>query len=163
MDFNLSPEQQRYREQVRQWVADHLPRAPRRPAGPRPESLASIRERYAAWQRMRFDSGMTCVLWPKEYGGAGLGVVEHYIVSAEVDTLGVAPPINAVGFGMCLPLILHAGHSEQKQRCLPPAARGEAVWCQLFSEPGCGSDLASLRTRAEPEGSGWRLTGQKIW
>ncbi|HEX7926984.1 MAG TPA: acyl-CoA dehydrogenase family protein, partial [bacterium] len=91
------------------------------------------------------------------------GVVEHYIVSEEVDTLDVVPNINAVGFGMCLPLILHAGNDEQKQRILPPASRGEAVWCQLFSEPGSGSDLAGLKTKAVPDGKGWRITGQKIW
>jgi len=163
MDFNLSPEQQRYRDQVRAWVAAALPKAPKPPRPNQPEPPESVRQRYGAWQRMRHDGGMTCVLWPKEYGGQGLGVVEHYIVSSEVDTLPVAPPINVVGFGMCLPLILHVGTAAQKARILPPAARGEAVWCQLFSEPGCGSDLASLKTRAEPDGSGWRLTGQKTW
>jgi len=84
-------------------------------------------------------------------------------VSSEIDTLDVVPGINGVGFGMCLPLILHVGNDEQKRRILPPAARGEAVWCQLFSEPVAGSDLAGLKTRAEPDGKGWRITGQKIW
>ncbi|MFI5401080.1 MAG: acyl-CoA dehydrogenase family protein [SAR324 cluster bacterium] len=163
MDFSLTPEQQAYRKRVRQWVAGALPRAPMPARGRHGESPESVRQRYSAWQRMRHEGGMTCVLWPKEYGGQGLGVVEHYIVSSEIDTLAVAPNINAVGFGMCLPLILHVGNPEQKARLLPPAARGEAVWCQLFSEPGCGSDLASLKTRAEPEGKGWRLTGQKTW
>jgi alkylation response protein AidB-like acyl-CoA dehydrogenase len=163
MDFNLSPEQQRYRDKVRAWVAGALPKAPKPPRSHQPEPPESVRQRYGLWQRMRYDGGMTCVLWPKEYGGQGLGVIEHYIVSSEVDTQPVAPPINVVGFGMCLPLILHMGTPAQKARILPPAARGEAVWCQLFSEPGCGSDLASLKTRAEPEGDGWRLTGQKIW
>ncbi len=163
MDFNLSADQLQYRERVRKWVAGALPKAPKPPRSRHGEPSESVRERYQAWQRLRYDGGMTCVLWPKEYGGQGLGVVEHYIVSSEVDTLPVAPPINVVGFGMCLPLILHVGNAAQKARILPPAARGDAVWCQLFSEPGCGSDLASLKTRAEPEGKGWRLTGQKTW
>ncbi len=163
MDFTLSAEQQRFQERVRHWVAEHLPRAPRRIPGRQAEPKERIRERYTAWQRMRWDDRMTCVLWPPAYGGAGLGVVEHYIVAQEIDALDVAPRINAVGFGMCLPLILHAGNEEQKLRHLPPAAKGDAVWCQLFSEPGCGSDLAALTTRAEPDGKGWRLTGQKIW
>ncbi len=75
----------------------------------------------------------------------------------------MAPPINIVGFGICLPTVLHAGTEAQKQRYLPPAVRGDHIWCQLFSEPGCGSDLAALKTRAAPDGEGWRLTGQKIW
>jgi alkylation response protein AidB-like acyl-CoA dehydrogenase len=163
MDFNLTPEQHAFRERVRHWVAGALPRAPKPPRSRHGESPESMRQRYSTWQRMRHEGGMACVLWPKEYGGQGLGVVEHYIVASEIDTLTVAPNINAVGFGMCLPLILHVGSPAQKARILPPAARGEAVWCQLFSEPGCGSDLASVKTRAEPEGKGWRLTGQKIW
>jgi alkylation response protein AidB-like acyl-CoA dehydrogenase len=112
---------------------------------------------------MLADAKLTCVMWPEAYGGAGKGVMEHYIVSTEVDTLDVAPSINTVGFGICLPTVLHAGTERQKTTYLPPAVRGEAVWCQLFSEPGCGSDLAGLKTRAEPDGNGWRLTGQKIW
>jgi alkylation response protein AidB-like acyl-CoA dehydrogenase len=163
MDFNLSPEQRRYRERVRAWVAENLPKAPRKPASRRHESPEQVRQRYQAWQAMRQKDGMACVMWPTQYGGAGKGAVEHYIVSEEIDTLDVVPPINAVGFGMCLPLILHVGSEEQKRRILPPAARGEAVWCQLFSEPGCGSDLAGLKTRAVAEGRGWRITGQKIW
>jgi alkylation response protein AidB-like acyl-CoA dehydrogenase len=163
MDFNLSPEQQRFRERVRAWVAENLPKAPKRTASRRHEQPEHVRRRYSAWQALRQKDGMACVMWPKAYGGAGQGVVEHYIVSEEIDTLDVVPPINAVGFGMCLPLILHAGNAEQKQRVLPPAARGEAVWCQLFSEPGAGSDLAGLKTRALPDGKGWRITGQKIW
>jgi alkylation response protein AidB-like acyl-CoA dehydrogenase len=163
MDFNLNAEQRRFRDQARRWVAENLPKAPRRPAGRRDEEPRHIRERYGAWQRMRQKDGMTCVMWPRAYGGAGKGAVEHYIVAEEIDTLDVTPPINVVGFGMCLPLILHVGSEAQKLRHLPPAARGETVWCQLFSEPGCGSDLAGLKTRAEPDGSGWRLTGQKIW
>ena len=163
MDFKLSPDQLRFRDKVRRWVAENLPKAPRRQAGRREETPSQVRERYGAWQRLRQKEGMACVMWPKAYGGAGLGVVEHYIVSEEIDTLEITPPINVVGFGMCLPLILHAGNEEQKLRHLQPAAHGETVWCQLFSEPGCGSDLAGLRTRAEPDGKGWRLTGQKIW
>lgn len=163
MDFDLTPEQQAYREQVRRWVAEHLPRAPRRSSLHRHEPPERVRERYAAWQRMRHQGGVTCVMWPEAYGGAGKGVVEHYIVSREVDTLDVVPPINVVGFGICLPTVLHAGTEAQKQRWLPPAARGEHVWCQLFSEPGAGSDLAGVQTRAEPDGEGWRLHGQKVW
>jgi alkylation response protein AidB-like acyl-CoA dehydrogenase len=161
MDFNLTPAQQAYREQVRAWVREHLPRAPK--PGAHPEPPAKVRERYATWQKLRSDAKLTCVLWPEAYGGAGMGVVEHYIVSEEIDALGVAPNINVVGFGICLPTVLHAGTEEQKKKYLPPAVRGEHVWCQLFSEPGAGSDLASVGTRAEPDGDGWRLSGQKIW
>jgi alkylation response protein AidB-like acyl-CoA dehydrogenase len=163
MDFNLTAEQQRYRDTVRAWVAENLPKAPRKPAARRHEAPEHLRERYKTWQAMRQRDGMACVMWPKQYGGQGKGVVEHYIVSSEIDGLDVVPAINGVGFGMCLPLILHVGNDEQKQRILPPASQGEAIWCQLFSEPGAGSDLAGLKTRAVPDGKGWRITGQKIW
>jgi alkylation response protein AidB-like acyl-CoA dehydrogenase len=162
MDFNLSPGQQAYREKVRAWVRENLPRAPKAGAK-RPEPPAKVRERYSAWQRMKSDAKLACVMWPEAYGGAGLGIVEHYIVSAEVEALPVVQPINVVGFGICLPTVLHRGSEEQKRHYLPAAVRGEHVWCQLFSEPGSGSDLAALKTRAEPDGTGWRLSGQKIW
>ncbi len=162
MDFNLNAEQLAYQDQVRQWVAENLPCAPKPPPG-REEPPESVRGRYNTWQAMRARDGMTCVMWPEAYGGGGKGVVEHYIVSKEIDTLGVVQPINVVGFGICLPTVLHFGSEEQKLRHLPPVVRGEHVWCQMFSEPECGSDLASLKTRAVPDGSGWRITGQKIW
>ena len=162
MDFALNAEQQQYREEVRRWVAANLPNLAAEPYPPNP-SPEEMRARYARWQRKRFDAKLTCVHWPESYGGAGLTPVEHFIVTQEVDTLEVAPNLNIIGFGMCLPVILHAGSEEQRRRYLLPALRGEEIWCQLFSEPGAGSDLAGLQTRAEPDGPGWRLTGQKTW
>lgn len=162
MDYNLSPAHQEYQRQVRAWVKENLAKAPKAPHRGE-ESPEQVRERYGIWQRMRSEAGMTCVMWPEQFGGAGKGVVEHYIVSQEIDALDVVQPINIVGFGICLPTVLHFGSEAQKTRHLPPAVQGEHVWCQLFSEPGCGSDLASLSTRAVPDGPGWRLTGQKTW
>lgn len=162
MDFRLTEGQERYREAVRHWVADNIPEmeALPYPADPTPEQM---RERYALWQRKRFDFRLTCVHWPEAVGGAGLTAMEHFIVTEEIDTLNVAPNLNIIGFGMCLPVILHAGSDEQRNRYIPAALRGEEIWCQLFSEPGAGSDLAGLTTRAEPDGKGWRVNGQKTW
>ena len=163
MDFNLTPEQVQYQQHVRQWVQDHAPGGRDFAEADMGESLEAIRARYAEWQRKRFDAKLTCVMWPAQYGGSGLGVVEHYIVTSEIDTLAVVPNINIIGFGMCLPVVLHAGNDAQRERYLPPAARGEEIWCQLFSEPSGGSDLAALKTRAEPAEGGYRVNGQKIW
>ena len=163
MDFNLTPAQQEFQAHVRRWVADNAPPARGFSEAAMGEPLAAIHERYAHWQRKRYDAKLTCATWPERYGGAGLGVVEHYIVTTEIDTLNVVPNINVIGFGMCLPVILHNGTEEQRLRYLPPAARGEEIWCQLFSEPAAGSDLAGLKTRAERDGNDWRIDGQKIW
>ncbi len=104
-------------------------------------------------------------VWPghREYGGRGASITERAIWAEEVDRAGAPDPLNAIGEGFAGPTIIEFGTEAQKQRYLPPILRGEEIWCQLFSEPEAGSDLAGLRTVAERVDGGWAITGQKVW
>src|SRR5690606_22241354 len=116
-----------------------------------------------AWQRTLFEHGWAAVLWPKEYGGRGAGPIEAIIWNQELARVGLGESIFVVGTAMAGPTIIAHGTPEQKQRFLPPLLRGDEIWCQLFSEPGAGSDLASLATRAVRDGDHWIVSGQKTW
>jgi acyl-CoA dehydrogenase len=120
-------------------------------------------ERARAWQRRLAEGGWGAPHWPPAYGGRGFGPVESTVWAEERARVGALLPFNVVGFGMAGPTIIAHGTEEQKRRWLPPLLRGDDVWCQLFSEPGAGSDLASLRTRAVRDGDRWWVTGQKVW
>jgi len=154
VDLNDTPEQASYRERVRDWLSEHAAEAP-------PEDDIPARR---AWQGMLAKAGLAGVTWPVEYGGQGLGPVEQVIVNQEIALAGVPGPVDAIGVGMLGPTIIAHGTDEQKQRYLGPMLHGDEVWCQLFSEPAAGSDLAAIQSRAttQPDGS-WRLSGQKVW
>ena len=116
-----------------------------------------------SWQRRKFDAGWAGIAWPKEYGGRGGSLVEHAIFISEEPSFDVPFDALVVGTGWCGPAILILGTDEQKRRYLPPLLSGEEIWCQLFSEPAAGSDLAALGTRAARDGDEWVLNGQKVW
>lgn len=116
-----------------------------------------------AWQKTLFENGWGAILWPKEYGGRGVGPIESIIWNQELDRLGLGESIFVVGTAMAGPTIITHGTPEQKARFLEPLARGDEIWCQLFSEPGAGSDLANLSARAVKDGAHWIVTGQKTW
>jgi alkylation response protein AidB-like acyl-CoA dehydrogenase len=128
------------------------------------------RQAFRAWHEAHPDpsprelaeSGYVAPHWPEPYG-LGAGPLEQLIIDEELDRAGVARPQNQIGIGWAGPTILHAGTEEQKQRYLLPLLAGEEIWCQMFSEPGAGSDLAGLSTRAERDGDVYRVNGQKIW
>jgi len=120
-------------------------------------------ERARAWQKRLASGGWGAPAWPAEYGGRGFGPLEATVWGQERARAGATIPFNVVGFGMAGPTIISHASPEQKQRYLPPLLGGEEIWCQLFSEPGAGSDLASLTTRAVREGEDWIVTGQKVW
>jgi alkylation response protein AidB-like acyl-CoA dehydrogenase len=145
------------RETVRKWLAEHVP--PPRPDASEAEMLADAR----AFQTALHDAGLAGITWPREYGGQGLGQAEQQVFAEEAAAhdLPVAPFI--IGMGMCGPTLVDLGTSAQKQRYLRPLLRGEEIWCQLFSEPGAGSDVAGLSTRAVADDEGWLLSGQKVW
>ena len=145
------------RETVRAWLAEHVP--PPRPDASEAEMLAGAR----AFQTALHDAGLAGITWPREYGGQGLGQAEQQVFAEEAAAhdLPVAPFI--IGMGMCGPTLVDLGTPGQKQRYLRPLLRGEEIWCQLFSEPGAGSDVAGLSTRAVADAEGWLLTGQKVW
>ncbi len=116
-----------------------------------------------AWQATLFDAGWACLSWPKEFGGRGAAPIERVIWSQEVGRYVTPDGFFVIGQGMCGPTLMAYANEEQKRHYLPALARGDDIWCQLFSEPVAGSDLAGIKTRAERVGDEWVLNGQKIW
>lgn len=159
MDLRDTPEQAAFRAKVRAWIEDHRHEAPPMVAGmhtddPRP---------FRAWQSKLAKAGLVGVTWPQEYGGAGLTPIEEVIVSAELRKAGCPGIIDHIAVGDCGPTIIAFGTDEQKARHLGPLLHGDEGWCQLFSEPGAGSDLAGVATRAKRTEDGWVVNGQKVW
>jgi alkylation response protein AidB-like acyl-CoA dehydrogenase len=151
--------------EARAWVEAHVP-APWREAAERGGAaairLVRTRAEYEAWYPTFGASGLVVPTWPAEYGGLGVtpGVARE--IEAELAPYNLGR-LNPLGLNLAAPALFAHGREEQRRRFLPPIVRNEEVWCQLFSEPGAGSDLASLATRAERDGDGWVLTGQKVW
>jgi alkylation response protein AidB-like acyl-CoA dehydrogenase len=130
---------------------------------PSPDADAEHVRRCKEWQRTLFDGGWAGIAWPKEYGGLGGSPAQARIFAREQARFDVEAGAFAVGIGMVGPTLIEHGTEAQKARYLPALLRGDEVWCQLFSEPGAGSDLAGLRTRAERDGDEWVVDGQKVW
>ena len=161
MDLSDTPEQVAYRETVRAWVDAHATEAP--PASGSSEDAEYIAARRR-WQGRLAEAGLAGVTWPKEYGGQGLGPIEHVIVGQELARASVPGILDTIGVGMLGPTIIGHGTEDQKARYLGPMLHGDEVWCQLFSEPAAGSDLAAVQTRARRQDDGsWLLSGQKVW
>ena len=156
MDFNDSTDEAALREEARRWLEDNAP------TGGELKGLDGM-ARSKLWQKRKFDGGWACIRWPKEYGGRGGSVIEHVIFGQEEGKLAELSGVFSIGQGMAGPTLMAWATEEQKLRYLPPLASGEEIWCQLFSEPASGSDLAALRTRAERDGDDWIINGQKIW
>jgi alkylation response protein AidB-like acyl-CoA dehydrogenase len=164
VDFSLTPAQEAFRERVRSWLEQSIPRDwVRRATGssevPRPEAYQLLRE----WQRRLYDAGFIGLTWPKEYGGQGLTFVEEMILHQEMAFLKAPPILNVLGVGMAGPTIVAYGTEEQKRRYPARILSAEEIWCQGYSEPNAGSDLASLQTRAVRDGDHWIINGQKVW
>jgi alkylation response protein AidB-like acyl-CoA dehydrogenase len=160
VDLNDTPEQARYRAEVRAWLEEHAGEAPVEQGD---DEMAYIAARRA-WQGTLAKAGLAAVAWPVDLGGQGLGAVEQVIVNQEIARAKVPGVLDVIGVGMLGPTIIAHGTEEQKSRYLGPMLHGDEVWCQLFSEPGAGSDLAAVQARAValPDG-GWQLSGQKVW
>jgi alkylation response protein AidB-like acyl-CoA dehydrogenase len=164
MDFTLTPAQEDLRAEVRSWLKDNIPtgwlaRVMAASDVPRPDAYGVLRE----WQQKLFAAGFIGLTWPKEYGGGGLTFVEEMILHEEM-ALAKAPPIlNILGVGMAGPTILAYGTEEQKKRYPAKILSCEEIWCQGYSEPNAGSDLASLQTRAVKDGDHYVINGQKVW
>ena len=164
MDLDDTPEQAAYRAKVRGWLEQHAGEAPvlHGPGALTDEDQIVAARR--AWQGKLAEGGLAGVTWPKEYGGQGLGPIEQVICNQEIARAKVPGILDAIGVGMLGPTIIAHGSEEQKGRYLGPMLHGDEVWCQLFSEPAAGSDLAAVQTRARLQDDGsWRLTGQKVW
>lgn len=162
MDFSLTPEQDAFRQTVRAWLKANRPREWKdlgRCDIPRIETYEILKQ----WQRKLYDAGFIGLTWPKEYGGRGLTFMEELILQEEI-ALAKAPPIlNVLGVGMAGPTIIAYGTEAQKKRYPPKILSCEEIWCQGYSEPNAGSDLASLQTRAVKDGEDWVVNGQKVW
>jgi alkylation response protein AidB-like acyl-CoA dehydrogenase len=163
VDLNDTPEQAEYRAQVRQWLEQHRDEAPAARFSDEGDEEAYLAARRA-WQGKLAEGGLAGVVWPKEFGGQGRGAVEQVIANQELGAAGVPGILDVIGVGMLGPTIIAHGSDEQKTRYLGPMLHGDEVWCQLFSEPAAGSDLAGVQARArQNEDGSWTLNGQKVW
>ncbi|MDQ1711097.1 MAG: hypothetical protein QOE45_547, partial [Frankiaceae bacterium] len=162
MDLNDTPELAEFRAKVRGWLEEHKDEAPANPGASQVDRDDEIAERRA-WQAKLTEGGLNGVTWPAEFGGQGLGPLHQVVVGQEISAAGVPGILDVIGVGMLGPTIIAHGSQEQKERYLLPMLRGDEVWCQLFSEPAAGSDLAGIQTRAKRSNGGWVLNGQKVW
>jgi alkylation response protein AidB-like acyl-CoA dehydrogenase len=161
VDLNDTPEQAEYRAQARAWLEANKGEAPPRSGSYEDPAYVDARR---AWQRRLAEAGLAAVTWPTEFGGRGLGPIEQVTVNQEISRAQVPGIIDVIGIGMLGPCLIAHGSDEQKGRHLGPMLHGDEVWCQLFSEPGAGSDLAAVQTRARHNEDGtWTLNGQKVW
>ncbi len=164
MDLDDTPEQAAYRAQVRSWLDEHKGEAPILTGPDAIQDEDEIITARRAWQGKLAEGGLAGLTWPKEYGGQGLGPIEQVLCNQEIARAKVPGILDSIGVGMLGPTIIAHGTDEQKSRYLAPLLHGDEVWCQLFSEPAAGSDLAAVQTRARLQEDGsWRLTGQKVW
>src|SRR5205807_6606495 len=157
MDLSFTADERAFGAEVRAWLAAHLEL---RPAHASDEAEIAWGRR---WQATMADARWVGIHWPSEYGGRGASPVQVALFNMEYARARAAQPVNRVGINLAGPTLLAHGTDEQRQRWLPRILTAEEIWCQLFSEPGAGSDLASLTTRAEPVDDGWLLSGQKVW
>jgi alkylation response protein AidB-like acyl-CoA dehydrogenase len=166
MDFDDTPAEAAFRSAAREWLAanakpvDQVVGHRRSPWG---DDEAEHVRGCKSWQRTLYDGGWAGITWPTEYGGRGASAIQAAIFNQEQSRFDVSTGIFAVGIGMVGPTLIAHGTPEQKTRYLDAMLRGDEVWCQLFSEPGAGSDLAGLSTRAVRDGDEWIVNGQKVW
>ena len=156
MDFNDTPEEARFREEASSWLAENAP------TDDAFRALSPL-EQAKVWQKRKYDAGWACIGWAPDFGGRGASAIEEVIWRQEESQYDLPANFFLIGQGMIGPTLMAWASDEDKARFLPPLASGEEVWCQLFSEPAGGSDLAALRTRAERDGDDWVINGQKIW
>ena len=168
MNFDDTPQEAAFRAEARAWIdanaPKHLEPELSQPTVGRIKLKGSdILTESKKWQKKKAEAGWACLHWPKEFGGRGATPIERVIWQQEEGFYGKLEGVFLIGQGMCGPTMMAFGRDEHKAKYLPPLASGENVWCQLFSEPSAGSDVAGLRTRAEKKGDDWIVNGQKVW
>jgi alkylation response protein AidB-like acyl-CoA dehydrogenase len=157
VDLSLTTSEAAFRDEVRTWLQENHP-------GPAPEGDdAAEFEFRRAWQKKMHEAGWAGISWPEEFGGKGATLIEQAIFNEELAGQSVPLPANVLGLVMGGPVVIAHGDDEQKERWLEPILSGDEIWCQGFSEPESGSDLASLKSRAVKSNGGWKVTGQKVW
>ena len=164
MDFNDTPEEAAFRKEVRAWLDANATRKSDdsksfRARNDDPNLLKKAKE----WRAKKAAAGYARITWPKEYGGRGGSPILQVIYQQEESNYLVPLGFFDIGLGMCIPTMMAYASKEHLARYVKPALHGEEVWCQLFSEPAAGSDVAGIRTRAERNGDGWVINGQKVW
>lgn len=160
MDFEDTPEEATYRAQVRDWLNANKSAIRGGEFDTRAEGVAAAK----TWQKLKYEAGYVGITWPKAVGGQGGNAMQQIIFNQEEAKMNAPTGLYAIGLGMCIPTVFtHALSPDIAARYVPVAMKGEEVWCQLFSEPAAGSDLAGIRTRAEPDGDEWVINGQKVW
>lgn len=162
MDFNDTKEQAEFRQTCKKWLEEN---AEPKTAYDKEKSFANIDNLESAknWQKKKYDAGWAMLHWPKEYGGIAASAIERIIWAEEESKFDVPKGIFEIGLGMCGPVMMEYATEEQKSRYLPSMAEGNEIWCQLFSEPSAGSDVAGLRSKAVQNGDEWVINGQKVW
>ena len=168
MNFDDSAEEAAFRQTARAWLDANAPKHLRQELEEAPFGRLQLKSIDAtaasrAWQKQKYDAKWACLHWPVEYGGRGATPIERVIWQQEEGVYGKLSALFGIGHGMCGPTVMAWASEEHKRRLLPKLAAGEENWCQLFSEPSGGSDVAGLRTRAERDGDDWIVNGQKIW
>ena len=162
MDFELTVQEQRFRDALRAWLQEQLPVG----WGKTIFEPVELQARIAFlkdWSRKLYAAGYSGLSWPQEYGGAGATLMEQVIFNEEVARVKAPTPYNGIALGMVGPTLIEVGTEAQKQRYLSKMLTCEEIWCQGYSEPGSGSDLASLQTRAIQDGDSFIINGQKVW
>ncbi len=157
MNFSYTTKETEFRLELRAWLNANVPR------GLQPSTLEEEAEYLTAWQRQLFDAGWAAVHWPSEYGGRGASLTEQAIFQEEMARARAPQMMNRVGINLVGPTLIQHGTAAQKDRYLAKILSCEEIWCQLYSEPDAGSDLASLRTRADARGDDFLINGQKVW
>jgi alkylation response protein AidB-like acyl-CoA dehydrogenase len=158
MDLTFSPQETAFRDELRRWLAENPP-APQPTEGGEEAQHAWRRD----WQRRLYEGGWAAPHWPADYGGRGATLTESAIYFEEIGRARVPLAANVLGLLLGGPTLMAWGTAEQRERYLPPILSAEEIWCQGFSEPDAGSDLAALKTRARRDGDGWVVSGQKVW
>ena len=161
MDFTDSPDDAAYRARARDWLAANAAEYRAPPAVPYPQGEFVARSR--AWQKVKHAAGYTGITWPTAMGGQGLSPMHAIIFGQEQSRYHVPTSLFEIGLGMCLPTVFTHGSPDIVARYVAPALAGDEVWCQLFSEPAAGSDLAGIRTKAVRDSDDWIIDGQKVW
>ena len=160
MDFNDTPEEAAFRKEARAFLEKHLkPKGSERASRDR----ANMLEKAKAWQKTKAENKFAQITWPKEWGGRGGTAMQNVIWGQEESKFDAPTGPFAIGLGMCVPTVIAFGSDEHKERYVQKALMGEEIWCQLFSEPSAGSDVAGLKTRAVKDGEDWVINGQKVW
>ena len=162
MELNFTHDEEQFRQKVRKFLEENVPKSGLSTGREMPETTERL-AKAKAWQRKLYDAGYVALSWPKEYGGQALDPVKQSIVNDEMVRARAPYLLGGSGLGMLGPTLISWGNEEQKRRFLPKILTAEEIWCQGYSEPGSGSDLASLRTRAEIVGDEFVVNGQKVW